>query len=464
MRKRKLILIFIAFGASFIIMIAVSLFSISRFSMFTGYSDELLHSNRVIRTLYKTEVFLKDMDRWERGYILTSDTSYLKVMNSVIDSIYPSLYVLEKLLADNAEQRKNIIAHKNSIALRINYSLDNIDYIDSTRSKVASPYYFEGRKYMIAANKIMRDMHNTENILLSQRYKKQQFYEKLTTQTIKSLLLIFCTVTLFLFVLLMKLIRSGMIYQEELNSKIADLKKSHLELQDIAYAISHDLQEPLRKIQVFSNMLIVRKKTNNAEETKTTLQRINSFASRMQLLIADLVSLTNLIKTDEQKKPTDLNKVIDEIVSDIQQVIAEKDAIVKVEPLPLVLGYEPQLAILFRALFDNALKFTRDANSPIIAIKYENVVGNEIPGAGPTLRKKRFHCITVADNGIGFDNKYISNIFKIFRRLHAEQSQYEGKGIGLAICQRIIANHDGYIDAEGVPGAGAIFRLYFPIE
>jgi signal transduction histidine kinase len=413
--------------------------------------------------LYKTEVFLKDMDRWERGYVLTNDTTYLNVLNNVVDSIYPSLYVLEKLLYNNPVQRKNIISLKNCIALRINYSQDNIDYIDSTHSSKASPYYYEGRRYMVKANQIMREMHNTENAILSERSKRQQFYEKLTTNTLKSLLFIFCIVTMALFVLLMKVMRSGMLYQEELHAKVIDLKRSHVELQDIAYAISHDLQEPLRKIQVFSNMLLFRNSAGKDDDTKSTLQRINASANRMQLLIADLVSLTNLTKTDENKSPADLTRIVDYVLIDINDKIKEKQAIFKVQPLPLINGYEAQLKILFRALFDNALKFTREGTTPIVTVACYTVVGNKIKDINPAMRKLQFHCIEVSDNGIGFDNKYITNIFRIFRRLHTEQSQYEGKGIGLAICQRIISNHEGFIVADGKPQEGATFMLYFPV-
>ncbi len=182
----------------------------------------------------------------------------------------------------------------------------------------------------------------------------------------------------------------------------------------------------------------------------------------MQLLIADLVSLTNLTKTDEHKSPSDLNRIIEFVLVDIQEKVKEKGAVVKVHPLPLINGYDTQLKILFRALLDNALKFTREDTKPVISVAYFNVTGSQLTDVNPSLNKQRFHCIEVTDNGIGFDNKYITNIFRIFRRLHTEQSQYEGKGIGLAICQRIMTNHEGYIVGDGVPNEGATFKLFFP--
>ncbi len=242
MNKRPL-LILIAFCISFIVMVGLSLFSIGRLTTFTEYSNELLHSNKVIRTLYKTEVYLKDVDRWERGYMLTHDTVYLRLVNNAIDSIYPSIDNLELLVKDDNTEYKNILELRDLIILRIRYGRYNIALLD-TSTPNASSYYYEGRKNMIAANKLIRKLHNTQNLILSERFSKQQFYQQLTTDTLKSLLIVFCVVTLILFVLLIKLMKISTLYQSELQSRLQELKKSHTELQDITYAISHNLQEP----------------------------------------------------------------------------------------------------------------------------------------------------------------------------------------------------------------------------
>jgi light-regulated signal transduction histidine kinase (bacteriophytochrome) len=255
-----------------------------------------------------------------------------------------------------------------------------------------------------------------------------------------------------------------MLYQEELQAKVIDLKRSHGDLQDIAYAISHDLQEPLRKIQVFSNMLMIRKNSGNEETNQNTLQRINTSAGKMQVLISNLVSLTNLAETNESKKMCDLNKIVDEVITEMSEEIYNKKAYVNFERMPEIIGYEQQLKILFKSMLDNSLKFSRQGTIPKIYFTYNVVTGSKLKDINAAQQKQKFRCISVIDNGIGFDNKHLSNIFKIFRRLHAEQSQYEGKGIGLAICQRVMANHEGYIIGEGIPNEGAVFELYFPME
>ncbi|MFI4963517.1 MAG: ATP-binding protein [Legionellales bacterium] len=271
-------------------------------------------------------------------------------------------------------------------------------------------------------------------------------------------------ITLILFSIMIKELRGRIRFQEELQAKVIDLKRSHNELQEIAYAASHDLREPLRKIQVFSNMLLYQKTGSMDDESKTTLERISSLAGRMQLLITDLLSLTNLTKTDELRSPVQLNRVLHYILIDIDDKVKEKQASVIVQPLPEINGYDTQLKILFKALFDNSLKFTRDGIKPVITISSDTINGHELTDINPDLFRKKFHCITFSDNGIGFDNQFITKIFRIFQRLHTQQSDYEGKGIGLAICQRIMANHEGYIIAHGEPGLGAKFKLFFPVE
>ena len=287
-------------------MVALSLYSMERFTTFTVYSDLVDQTHTVIDMLYKTEGSLKDMDRAERGYILTRDTAYLRYLNNAIDTVRPALRNLEVLLKDNDAAVKALTIIKSNVALRINYARQNVSYADSAQSASPSSYYFDGRKIMVETSRKLRDIHQYQNSLLAENYENEQLYQKLTTTTLQYLLFVFCFITLILFAIMIKELRGRMRFQEELKAKIIDLKRSHSELEEIAYAASHDLQEPLRKIQVFSNMMLYQKSTGLDEENKQTLERINYSANRMQLLISDLISLTNLTKTEEKiKKLTD---------------------------------------------------------------------------------------------------------------------------------------------------------------
>ena len=445
-------------------MVALSLYSMERFTTFTVYSDLVDQTHTVIDMLYKTEGSLKDMDRAERGYILTRDTAYLRYLNNAIDTVRPAVRNLEVLLKDNDAAVKALTIIKSNVALRINYARQNVSYADSAQSASPSSYYFDGRKIMVETSKKLRDIHQYQNSLLAENYENEQLYQKLTTTTLQYLLFVFCFITLILFAIMIKELRGRMRFQEELKAKIIDLKRSHSELEEIAYAASHDLQEPLRKIQVFSNMMLYQKSTGLDEENKQTLERINYSANRMQLLISDLISLTNLTKTEEKKLPADINRTIQYLLIDLNDKVQAKSANVHVQELPIIAGYDNQLKILFRALLDNALKFTREGVNPVITITCDKINGHELSDINPNLLHRKFYRITCSDNGIGFDNKFINKIFRIFQRLHTQQSDYEGKGIGLAICQRIMANHEGYMIAHGELNMGAQFKLFFPVE
>lgn len=460
--KKRLLAITFAFCISFVAMVALSLYSMQRFTTFASYSDQVNHSNSVIICLSKAEISLRDIDRTERGYMLTQDTMYVRFMNNAVDSINKAILQLQQMVADNEQQQKSITLLKGNVAIRIAALRDNISYVDTAKSTAPSKYYFDSRQLMIECSRMLRAIKLEENILLKERFEIKQFYQQLANRTLIFLLCVFCLVTLVLFIFMIRELRTRMIFQEELQAKVMDLKRSHSELEEIAYAASHDLQEPLRKIQVFSNMLILGN-TVADEKAKETLHRINSSAGRMQVLITDLISLTNLTKIDELRSPADLGRVMEYVLIDTDEVIKEKNALVEVLPLPVIDGYYNQLKILFKALLDNSLKFTRDGVRPIINISTEIVSGDELAEVNPNLKHRRFYRITFSDNGIGFDNIFIKKIFRIFQRLHNHDAAYEGKGIGLAICQRILANHEGYILASGIPNVGAQFKLYFPL-
>jgi signal transduction histidine kinase len=431
--------------------------------MYANYSDLMDHSGTVIDNLYQAELHLRDVDRAERGYMITRDTMYIRFLNNSIDSLNADILDVAHLTNDNQLQIKNVALLKANIALRIAKARENINRFDTAKNFTLDTYH-DSRKLMQECSKKLKEIHTIENQIREDRLKGEHAYLNLTAGTLKYLLIVFCIITLGLFIAVIRELSSRLKYQQELQSKVIDLSRSHGELQEIAYVASHDLQEPLRKIQVFSNMLLYQQTVNIDDESKAKLVRINNAANRMQSLIADLMSLTSLTKIDETNKVTDLNKIVSFIIADAGKTIESKAATVQVQQLPVINGYDNQLRLLFRALLDNALKFTRPGVKPMITITSEIITGHELSEINPNLSMKKFYRVTISDNGIGFDNQFINKIFGIFQRLHTQQSEYDGKGIGLAICQRIMANHDGYIMANGMLDMGAQFKLFFPVD
>jgi len=236
-----------------------------------------------------------------------------------------------------------------------------------------------------------------------------------------------------------------------------NLQKANDELANMNWISMHDLKEPLRKIQMFASIILAKQGSEIPESVKTTVARMQSSAAKMQTLIEDLLSYAKVMNDDTRFEMVDLNAVVNEALAELKETADEKGAVIHVADLPMVKGIPFQLRQLFINLAGNSMKFSKPDQSPIIRISAA-IVDNQNIGA-PV---KPYHCITVADNGIGFDPAFRSNIFKVFHRLHSS-SQYKGSGIGLAICKKIAEANGGFIEAEGEEGQGATFKIYLPL-
>ena len=233
----------------------------------------------------------------------------------------------------------------------------------------------------------------------------------------------------------------------------AKLARSNAELEQFAYVASHDLQEPLRKIQAFGDRLKTKYEAGLGPEGLDYLTRMQNAASRMQILIQDLLSLSRVASNSKPFTSVDLGDVVRAVASDLEMRIQDAGGKVEIGKLPVIFGDRGQMAQLFQNLIGNGLKFRKPNESPVVKIYAEFVIAQQ--GDANTWR------IIVEDNGIGFDEKYRERIFQIFQRLHG-RSEYEGTGIGLAICRKIVDRHGGAITVSSSPGAGARFVIALP--
>jgi signal transduction histidine kinase/CHASE3 domain sensor protein len=253
-------------------------------------------------------------------------------------------------------------------------------------------------------------------------------------------------------------------YEIQLENTIQELKRSNNELEQFAFVASHDLQEPLRKIQSFGDRLKIKSQDELRAESLIYVDKMLSAANRMSNLIFDLLSFSRLAKNNEILQETDLNKVMKEVLNDLEVVIQQKNAAISYPPLPVIDAIYSQMYQLFFNLIGNALKFSKESEPPIINITVDNFFKETPDKQFPkSILKEPFIKIQITDNGIGLDNKYSERIFEIFQRLHG-RSEYQGTGIGLAICKRIVANHKGHIFANGIPGKGTTFTVELPLK
>jgi PAS domain S-box-containing protein len=242
---------------------------------------------------------------------------------------------------------------------------------------------------------------------------------------------------------------------EALNLKNIELIRNNEELASFSYVASHDLQEPLRKIRAFCSRILEREEGNFSVTTKDYFNRIVASAARMQNLIEALLSYSNTNTEDLTFISTDLNTILEEVKNDLEGLVEDKDATIEAGSLPTLSVIPVQFRQLLQNLISNGIKYSKPDCPPVINVNAQ--IKQEPPGG------EKFWVISVQDNGIGFEAKYAGRIFDLFQRLHGK-SEYEGTGIGLAICKKIVQNHHGFITAEGVPGAGSTFNVYLPIE
>lgn len=246
---------------------------------------------------------------------------------------------------------------------------------------------------------------------------------------------------------------------EKLLAYTAELEQQNDELEQFAYVASHDLQEPLRKIQTFAEL--IQENYDDREFVERYFEKLNNSARRMGLLVKSLLNYSRLSKDKAEVAPVDLNIVLEEVEQDFELLIREKNAAINSDRLPVVHGNHTQLGQLFSNLVSNSLKFS--PGDTVITISCKNVSRAEISAAPQSLHDGHYVQIDFEDNGIGFEQQYDKIIFSLFQRLHGKQD-YAGTGIGLALCKKIVDNHHGFITATGQVDRGAKFSVYLPVR
>lgn len=260
--------------------------------------------------------------------------------------------------------------------------------------------------------------------------------------------------------------------RQQLQQLNLELERSNESLRQFAYIASHDLQEPLRKVQTFSELLSNQFGPQLGDEGMSLLNRSQASALRMSQLIRDLLAYSRIGGTRDRFQLVSLDTVLERVINTVQETIAATGAVVSLEALPTLWGDASQLEQVFQNLLANALRYRKSDQPPHITITSRTVGQADLPSGllSPALAGEskpdecQFWEISVADNGIGFEEKYLDKIFDVFQRLHGRLEYGGGTGIGLAICQKIINAHKGILTARSKPGQGATFLVYLPVK
>lgn len=247
----------------------------------------------------------------------------------------------------------------------------------------------------------------------------------------------------------------------QLLENIASLEQANKDLDRFAFMASHDLQEPLRKIRMFSDRLALKYNDIMDEDGRTNIQRIHKAAERMQNLITDILTFSKISVDRPSFAQCDMNALIDEVLTDLEEEIKSKNGRVIVDKLPTLYVNASLMKPLFHNLIGNALKYSKKDTTPVVKITSE--ISSQLNGKTNHGVSPKYCRIYIQDNGIGFDQKYAEEIFGMFKRLH-HNSEFQGTGIGLALCKKIVEQHNGFISARSKINEGSTFIVSLPAQ
>ncbi|MCK8490846.1 CHASE3 domain-containing protein [Spirosoma sp. RP8] len=458
----------IALGFFVAMVLIASGFTLSFYSynQYRTDTERVRHTYEVVGSLESILSLVKDVETGSRGYIITSDSAYLDNYQVAITVLPSRLEQLHTLMADNdntvqiqrAGKLDHLVADKLALSqLRVKNRSMNVPYTRSLNG--------EGKRRMDVLRRHIAVMVDTERSLMETRNRQAARSFRNTLIIIFALsLLTFLSLVVSYQLLEQELARRQQnedqlrAYEARLREQIRQLESSNEELERFAFVASHDLQEPLRKIQSFANLITDRYGNLFDGDSLLFMNKIVHSAERMSKLIKDLLNFSRISNHQEEFKPVPLGMIIQRILDDQELRIKGLNVLVEVGSLPTIPAISSQMDHLFTNLISNALKFARPDVQPLIRIQARSVKGSAYP---ELISERLYSEITVQDNGIGFDEKYLDHIFKVFQRLHGK-SEFEGTGIGLAICKRVTVSHHGYITAKSQPGQGTTFIVVLP--
>jgi signal transduction histidine kinase len=426
----------------------------------------VLHTHEVLDAVHGTLTDLVDVETAQRGYIITGLDEYLDVYRKAAPRAKERIAEVQRLTKDNPLQQKTVadlVAKTEARLQRIEGGIAarREQGPEAGRDFVASGV---GKGQMDEIRRVVADMEDEETRLLKIRtYDMAASHRSAKFSNLVSLLMGLALVGTGYFLAAQEITTRKRATEElegkvqartqELHEMNGALKTSNRELEQFASVASHDLQEPLRKIEAFGDRLRTRSATLD-EQSRDYLERVLVSASRMRTLINDLLSFSRITTRAQPFSPVDLSRVAEEVLSDLEARVQQVGGKVELGTLPKLEADPMQMRQLLQNLIGNALKFSKPGVAPVVTVSASDVTDD---------RRGRRCQITVKDNGIGFEEVYLDRIFEVFQRLHG-RNEYEGTGIGLAICRKIAERHGGSITARSAPDQGATFIVTLPYE
>jgi signal transduction histidine kinase len=464
------------FGLVFVFLVTNAVISYRSVDTINDNLELLLVAQRFQAKLDQTYISIIAAEASQRGYVISLDPYYLQNYGERRQQIGERLEGLKSLVASDDPKIELI----NDLEAKIADRMALADKVIEVRQQggipavVNSGLFEQGRVKMLAVRDAVGAIQAVETDLFNARAEESRRSTVSTRNTFILVNLLVIAVSILAFYFNRRYLREHRESEEKLteaNEMLEtrveertlalgdankELERSNRELQDFAYVASHDLQEPLRKIQAFGGRLDSKFGGDLGDEGRDYLDRMLNSAQRMHVLINDLLTFSRVTTQAKPFVPTDLAKVADEVIGDLEIALQTNNGKIEVSDLPVIEADALQMRQLLQNLLGNALKFHRSDVPPVIQL-----TGTIEPA--PNSESADVCVLRVADNGIGFDEKYLDRIFTPFQRLHG-RGVYDGTGIGLAVCRKITERHGGTLTAESTPGVGSTFIARLPVR
>ena len=436
-----------AFIVTSLFLLSLAIFSLIWFQKEKDAEDWVRHTYQVKLKIEKCYGLLLEAESDQRGFLLNNDNSYLINIAIAEDLLHSNMNQLDSLISDNPRQVKNVSILQTLILTRLSRLHVLLDSSRQANNFTVSHFTTRGKIIMDSIHDQVRSMQAEEDELLGKRTLLKQVQD----YRVISFILLFSAIAFVILIWSFFTIRSENSLRQKAQLEIIaqneKLERQNHDLTTFANIASHDLKEPLRKIQMFTDRIT----ESNPDLTGRSLeyfQKISQQSYRMQVLIESILQYAQTQEGDFGFEKTGLNAIASRAVDGLSEIIREKNAVVKIDVLPTVFCNPTQIEQLFINLIDNGIKYSQPDRDPEIEIT--------------ATRSGELWKIDFSDNGIGFDEAYEKKIFEVFQRLHSN-NEYSGTGIGLAICKKIVENHRGTITAHSVLGKGSVFSIILPV-
>ncbi|MBB1286940.1 CHASE3 domain-containing protein [Flavisolibacter sp. BT320] len=433
-------------------------------------SQKEVNSTNVLKLkLEQLLTALVDTETSQRGFLLTQDSLFLEPYRGAYDRAKGLLALIDSLTPPTEYDQAKFNALQTFVEVKFgtfNHPIARFNDPESTPA-MRKNYLVHAKTTMDSIRYYVRDIENRAGEMLAMREEENRTYTVLTP--LFAILLMVFSIGILVFSydrILQQLKRTKKLLfrLKKLNNKLKqnnyELELSNRELEQFTYIASHDLKEPLRKIMTYTSLVLHEKNSQSLEETQR-LQKISSFAERMQNLLDDLLLYSHTGQSETAIEDVDLNAVVEEAMQNLSEEIEETGAEIKMGHLPMIKGIPYQLRQLFQNLVSNSLKYRQQERRPVITIE-SSVVTEKALGNKPHKVSGQYVRLLFCDNGIGFNQAYADKVFRLFQRLHTTED-YKGTGIGLTICKKVVDNHHGFIQAHGAVNEGATFEIFFPV-